>query len=63
MSETQYRAAVQVRLQGSLFDRLENWRRAQPTIPRRSEALRTLLDRALPARDDAVEWPEEAVAQ
>jgi metal-responsive CopG/Arc/MetJ family transcriptional regulator len=41
------RAAVQVRLQGSLYERLENWRRSRPKIPARSEALRQLLERAL----------------
>jgi hypothetical protein len=40
-------AAVQVRLEGPLFEELENWRRAQPKIVPRSWALRRLLERAL----------------
>jgi hypothetical protein len=45
-------SAVQVRLQGTLYQALENWRRSQPKIPARSEALRELLGRAL-AQDEA----------
>jgi metal-responsive CopG/Arc/MetJ family transcriptional regulator len=41
------RAAVQVRLSGPLYQRLEDWRRSRPKIPARSEALRELLERAL----------------
>jgi hypothetical protein len=37
------------RVGGKLRDRFENWRRAQPVIPPRSEALRRLLDQALTA--------------
>jgi hypothetical protein len=44
-------AAIQVRLSGPLFDQLENWRRSQPKIPPRSEALRSLIERALAASD------------
>ena len=40
-------AAVQVRLYGPVFISLENWRRSQPKIPARSEALRMLVERAL----------------
>ena len=40
-------AAVQVRLKGETFASLENWRRAQATIPARSEALRRLIEMAL----------------
>jgi hypothetical protein len=40
-------AAVQVRLQGPLFTSLEDWRRSQPKILARSEALRILIERAL----------------
>jgi hypothetical protein len=40
-------AAVQVRLRGPLFKSLENWRRSQPKILPRSEALRILIERAL----------------
>jgi hypothetical protein len=46
------RAAVQVRLEGPLYQALENWRRSRPKIPARSEALRELLERAL-AQDAA----------
>jgi hypothetical protein len=42
-------AAVQVRLSGELFQRLEQWRGRQPKIPPRSIALRELLERALSA--------------
>jgi hypothetical protein len=44
-------AAVQVRLNGSVFDSLENWRRAQDKIPPRSVAIRQLLQRALGVAD------------
>jgi hypothetical protein len=46
-------SAIQVRVSGSLYDQLENWRRAQPKIPARSEALRTLIEKALAAPDGA----------
>ena len=38
-------AAVQVRLTGTEFDALENWRRAQEKIPPRSEAIREAIRR------------------
>ena len=44
-------AAVQVRLDGDLYRRLEDWRRAQPKIPHRSVALRELLERGLGERE------------
>jgi hypothetical protein len=44
---TQPSAAVQVRLRGTVFDLLENWRRSQPKIPSRSEAMRLLIELAL----------------
>jgi hypothetical protein len=40
-------AAIHVRLRGSLFDRLEDWRRQQDKIPSRSDALRVLIEQAL----------------
>jgi hypothetical protein len=40
---------IYTRVGGNLRDRFENWRRAQPEIPPRSEALRNLLDKALTA--------------
>jgi hypothetical protein len=45
--------AVHVRLRGSLYDRLENWRRSQPKIPARSDALRALIERALEVEENA----------
>jgi hypothetical protein len=41
------RAAVQVQLQGPLYQALEDWRRSRPKIPSRAVALRELLERAL----------------
>lgn len=41
--------AIYTRVGGKLRDQFENWRRAQPEIPPRSEALRSLLDKALTA--------------
>jgi hypothetical protein len=46
--------AVFVRLRGSLYNRLEDWRRSQPKIPSRSDALRSLIERALAASDSAM---------
>jgi hypothetical protein len=46
--ETIRNAAVQLRL-GSIFESVENWRRSQPKIPPRSEAIRQLLKLALEA--------------
>jgi hypothetical protein len=43
----QPKAGVQLRLDGPIFMRLENWRRAQPKIPARSDAIRELLGKAL----------------
>jgi hypothetical protein len=40
-------AAVQLRLSGDTFISLENWRRSQPKIPARSEAVRRLVEIAL----------------
>jgi hypothetical protein len=40
-------AAIQVRLEGRLYQALENWRRSRPKIPARSQALREILERAL----------------
>jgi hypothetical protein len=42
-------AAIQVRLSGSEFDSLENWRRAQEKIPPRSEAVREAIRRLVTA--------------
>ena len=45
-------SAVQVRLQGPLYEALENWRRLRPTIPSRAVALRELIERALAQQHD-----------
>ena len=47
------RCAIHVRLRGSLYDQLENWRRSQPKIPTRSDALRLLIERALATAEAA----------
>jgi hypothetical protein len=39
--------AVQVRLRGSHYAALEEWRRTQPKIPSKSAALRMLIEYAL----------------
>jgi hypothetical protein len=52
-SPEENRCAIHVRLGGSLYERLENWRRSQPKIPARSDALRRLIDRALAAEEAA----------
>jgi len=46
-------AAVRLPLKGPLFARVEDWRRSQPKIPSRNEAIRLLLRRALDAERDA----------
>jgi hypothetical protein len=48
------RAAVQVRLQGPLYQALEDWRRSRPKIPSRAVALRELLERALSEQQSGV---------
>lgn len=40
--------AVNVRMERGLLDRLDAWRDAQPDQPGRPEAVRRLLDAALP---------------
>jgi hypothetical protein len=45
-------SAVQVRLHGTLYEALENWRRLRPKIPSRAVALRELLERALAQQQD-----------
>jgi hypothetical protein len=47
-SNRRQNAAVQLRL-GSLFESVEDWRRSQPKIPPRSEAIRELVRLALNA--------------
>jgi hypothetical protein len=48
--QKEHGGAVQVRVRGPLFEQLENWRRSQPKIPSRSEALRLLIEQALADR-------------
>ena len=45
-------AVIRLPLEGPIFTLVEDWRRSQPTIPSRNEAVRVLLRRAL-------EWPSE----
>jgi hypothetical protein len=45
-ADTVLNAAIQLRL-GPLFVSVENWRRSQPKIPSRAEAVRLLVERAL----------------
>jgi hypothetical protein len=40
---------VLTRVDQGLLDRLEDWRRRQPAIPARAEALRVLIEQALDA--------------
>jgi hypothetical protein len=51
--------AIQGRVPDPLFDRLEDWRRSQPKIPSRAEALRLLIARAL---DGAMSQQDQAAA-
>jgi metal-responsive CopG/Arc/MetJ family transcriptional regulator len=43
---------VNARYDQSLLERLDDWRRRQPKIPARSEALRELVRRALNAEEE-----------
>jgi hypothetical protein len=52
-------AAVRLALEGPIFALVEDWRRSQPKIPSRNEAIRLLLRRAL---EPSFENPEAAVA-
>jgi hypothetical protein len=45
-------AVIRLPLEGPIFTLVEDWRRSQPKIPSRNEAVRLLLRRAL-------EWPSE----
>ena len=40
-------AVVRLPLEGPIFALVEDWRRSQPKIPSRNEAIRLLLQRAL----------------
>ena len=50
-------AAVQLRLKAETFASVENWRRSQPKIPSRAEAIRKLIERALGASDAEASSP------
>jgi hypothetical protein len=50
-------AAVQVRLSGTEFVSLENWRRAQEKIPPRSEAIREAIRRLVHPTGDVPDVP------
>jgi len=49
-------AVVRLPLGGPIFTLVEDWRRSQPKIPSRNEAVRLLLRRALDAERDAGAW-------
>ena len=53
-------AIVRLPLEGPIFALVEDWRRLQPKIPSRNEAIRLLLRRAL---DRPSESSEAAVAE
>jgi hypothetical protein len=50
-------AAVRLALEGPIFALVEDWRRSQPKIPSRNEAVRLLLRRALEKSEAAVAAP------
>jgi hypothetical protein len=50
---SELRAAVHARVCQSLDKRIEDWRREQPKIPPRSDAIRQLLERGLANPSDA----------
>ena len=52
-------AAVRLQLEGPIFALVEEWRRLQPKIPSRNEAIRLLLWQAL---EQSSEKPKALVA-
>ena len=46
-------AVVRLPLEGPIFTLVEDWRRSQPKIPSRAEAVRLLIQQALNAADQA----------
>jgi hypothetical protein len=50
-------AAVRLQLEGPIFILVEDWRRSQPKIPSRNEAIRLLLRRALERPPDKLSDP------
>jgi hypothetical protein len=51
-------ADVRLRLEGSIFALLEDWRRSHEKIPSRTEALRLLIGLGLAARPDGPRPPK-----
>jgi hypothetical protein len=49
---SQEAASVRIDLEGPLFHRVENWRRAQGKIPPRADAVRQLIQQALEQQPD-----------
>jgi hypothetical protein len=45
--------AIHTRVDGELRERFENWRRQQPVIPPRSQAIRELIEKALSEKEDS----------
>ena len=45
-------AVVRLPLEGPIFTLVEDWRRSQPKIPSRNEAIRLLIQQALNAADE-----------
>jgi hypothetical protein len=41
------RKAIHARVEDPLIERVDNWRRRQPVIPPRSQAIRELIEKAL----------------
>ena len=60
MHEQTATAVVRLPLEGPIFALVEDWRRSQPKIPSRNEAIRLLLRRAL---ERSSEKSEPAVAE
>ena len=56
----EHTAVVRLPLEGPIFALVEDWRRSQPKIPSRNEAIRLLLRRAL---ERSSEKSEAAVAE
>jgi hypothetical protein len=56
-------AAVRFQLEGPIFAQVEDWRRAQPKIPSRPEAIRELLRHALGAAEPSGTQRHRAIAR
>jgi hypothetical protein len=57
---TENTGIIHVRAPRSLFERIENWRRSQTSIPSKSEAVRALIERALVGSDGIPKFPNIA---